>query len=77
MSPGFHRICLLTLFTSAVCGLGACRSCPHVIVLEDGHELYSIDEPVMHEKTGYYRFRCQQKQDRMVDAADVARFFPR
>ncbi|QQL45282.1 DUF903 domain-containing protein [Sulfuriroseicoccus oceanibius] len=77
MSVRLIRFCLLSLFTCAVWGLCACQSTPHVIVLEDGRELYSIDEPTMHEKTGYYRFRCGEKKDRMVDASEVARFYPR
>lgn len=55
----------------------SCQSTPHVIELKDGRSIETTNLPVLDEKTGYYRFRCNDNCDHMVNAEEIVQFAPR
>ncbi len=46
---------------------------PYTIKLKDGREVLSSGEPQYQEKTGYYRYRTQQKRDALIRADEVVK----
>lgn len=44
----------------------------HCIMTKDGREVMCDGEPVLQEKTGYYRYRTFQKRDGVIRRDDVA-----
>lgn len=62
----------LTLLSSCAMPNLTASTGTHCIKTKDGREVMCDGEPVLQEKTGYYRYRTFQKRDGVIRQDDVA-----